>query len=161
MRLQSIDGATTFDLEIVRYQFPELESDEWDSNWLVISGSVVSAARSWNFFDPCLVTMEAHDLANWLAALANGRPTKERIFFTEPNLSFEAVAADAQSAELRVYFSLESKPPNVEAEIDEFFELFKIARNDLAQAARDLCRSLRRFPVRAGARLGVPPCTEA
>lgn len=35
MRLQSIDGATTFDLEIVRYQFPELENDEWDSNWLL------------------------------------------------------------------------------------------------------------------------------
>lgn len=161
MRLQSIDGATTFDLEIVRYQFPELENDEWESNWLVISGKVVSAKRSWRFVDPCLVTMEVHDLANWLSELAAGRSTKKRIFFTEPNLSFEAVAVGSQSAELRVYFWLESLPPNVEAEIDEFFELITVGLDDLAQAAHDLCKSLRFYPVRAGARLWVPPCTEA
>ena len=42
MRLQTTDGAKAFDLTIVRYQFPELENDEWDSNWLVISGHVVT-----------------------------------------------------------------------------------------------------------------------
>jgi hypothetical protein len=126
MRLQSTDGTKSFDLKIVRYQFSELENDEWDSNWLVISGHVATAERSWKFVDPCMLTMEAHDLANWLAESSTGKPAKERIFFTEPNMSFEFIGADAQSAQLRVYFALESLPPKVDAEIDEFFELFQM-----------------------------------
>lgn len=161
MRLQSTDRTKSFDLTIVRYQFPELENDEWDSNGLVISGHVVTGVRSWNFVDPCMLTMEAHDLANWLAEASTGTPAKERIFFTEPNLSFEFIGADAQSAQIRVYFALESLPPKVDAEIDEFFEPLQIGRDELAQAARELCKSLSRFPVRAGARQWVPRCSEA
>ena len=85
MRLQTTDGAKAFDLTIVRYQFPELENDEWDSNWLVISVHVVTGERSWNFVNPCMLTMEAHDLANWLA------------FRSGPN-HFSIFAADSWSA---------------------------------------------------------------
>ena len=105
MRLTNLDGTASFDLEILRYQFPELEHSDWDSNWLEVSGKVVTPARSWEFLDPCLLTMEAHDLANWLAAVVADKQTDARIFFTEPNLSFELVAADSEVIELRLYFA--------------------------------------------------------
>lgn len=151
----------TFDLELVRYQFPELEHDEWDSNWLVVSGKVVTAERSWNFSVPCLLTMEAHDLSHWLAECSVAKPAKERIFFTEPNLSFEVIVGDSQTVSVRIYFALESLPPGVDVEIDDFFEVFQVSRQTLALAQADLCRSLRQFPVRAGASLWVPPCADS
>lgn len=160
MTLRSIDGTKTFELEILRYQFPEIEHDAWDSNWLVMFGNVISNERSWNFTDPCLLTIEAHELANWLAELASGQPAPKTIDFTEPNLSFKAIGSDARSVVLRVYFAFESRPSKAVAESDDFFEVFRISRDDLAIAARDLCRSLRRYPIRAGARPWVSLCVE-
>jgi hypothetical protein len=130
MRIQNLDGTARFDLEIVRYQFPDLEHDEWDSNWLVVSGDVVTPARSWQFVDPCLVTMEAHDLANWLADVGSGKPTKLRIFFTEPNLSFEVIPRDSQTVELRLYFALKSLPPGVDADMTSSSNCFTLAEMD-------------------------------
>src|SRR5436309_2354225 len=128
MRLENLDGTAVFDLELLRYQLPELEHANWDSNWLVVSGKVVTPLRSWEFVDPCLLTMEAHDLANWLADLVAERQADARIFFTEPNLSFEVVAADSEVIKLRLYFACESLPPNVQADSDEFFEPISVSR---------------------------------
>ncbi|WP_420878293.1 WapI family immunity protein [Sphingobium yanoikuyae] len=39
-------------LEVEGYQFPDVPNDEWDSNWLVITGDAVLDGRSWRFRDP-------------------------------------------------------------------------------------------------------------
>jgi hypothetical protein len=142
------------------YEFPDLEVDDWDSNWLVVAGEVVTPARKWSFSDPCLLTMEVHDLANWLFALGSGTPPQSRLFFTEPNLSFETVSSDSETANLGVYFACESLPTGVNSDDGEFFELFVLNRRDIGKAAITLCRSLEQFPLRAGARLFHSPCWE-
>lgn len=160
MRLQSIDGSKLFVLRLVGYEFPDLENDDWDSNWLVVAIEVVTPVRKWSFSDPCLLTMEVHNLANWLFALRSGPPPERRIFFTEPNLSFESDSIDPETAELRVYFACESLPTGVDSDEGEFFELFVLNRSDIGKAAFTLCRSLEQLPLRAGARLFHSPCWE-
>lgn len=47
------------------YQFPHIESDEFDANWLVVEGLVAPAdERAWKFRDPALLTWEVEGLCN-------------------------------------------------------------------------------------------------
>lgn len=160
MRIQNLDGTARFELEILGYEFPNLEHDMWDANWLLISGKMVTPARSWQFVDPCLVTMEAHELAKWFADLGTRRPAESRIDFTEPNLSFEWMPSDSQTVELRLYLACNSLPPGVDTGDEEFFEPFHVTREELRDAANELCRAIANYPVRAGADHWSPPCRE-
>src|SRR5690349_7539523 len=108
MRLTNLDGTATFDREILRYQFPEIRAFGLGFELAGSLRQMVTPVRSWEFVDPRLLTMEAHNLANWLADIITDKQTDPRIFFTEPNLSFELVAADTEVIELRLYFALES-----------------------------------------------------
>jgi hypothetical protein len=61
MILKTIDGSE-FELQIAGYQFPEIQDDEWDSNWLMIRVMFYSETHKWEAVDPCLDTYEANDL---------------------------------------------------------------------------------------------------
>ena len=77
-------------MSIVRYQFPQTENDEWDSNWLIIEGHVSLGGRIWEFGDPCLTTFEAIRLADWMDAQAKGTAEQALCAFTEPILNSSA-----------------------------------------------------------------------
>ena len=74
MRLADHSG-NEFQLVILGYQHPDVHEDRWDSNWLVVSGTVATAAgRKWQFSAPCVTTFELEELADWLDELsADGR----------------------------------------------------------------------------------------
>src|SRR3954452_11841563 len=75
MQLASRDGHS-LDLKILGYQFPHLETQQYDSNWLIVSGNVTGPIGSWQFSDPFLLTYEAERLASWMDAVADGnRPS--------------------------------------------------------------------------------------
>ena len=94
MILQSRDFSA-FELRVAGYQFPDIESDEFDANWLVVEGLVAPAdERAWKFRDPALLTWEVEGLCNWLEAVASGQDVKESADFTEPNLRFEVAERD-------------------------------------------------------------------
>ncbi len=132
------DGGTALELRVVGYQFPDLEAgadprdpDSWDSNWLVIDGSVRTAAgTSWSFQDPALTTWEVAELAAWLEHVAAGAvppattpqeaeatvrievvPDDDQLraagwlTFLEPNLSFAVGSQAGEQVELLVAFS--------------------------------------------------------
>jgi hypothetical protein len=62
--LQSRDFSA-FELRVAGYQFPDIESDEFDANWLVVEGLVAPAdERAWKFRDPALLTWEVEGLCN-------------------------------------------------------------------------------------------------
>jgi hypothetical protein len=103
--------------------------------------------------------MEAHHLANWLGDVADGNPTR-RIFFTEPNLSFEVESVDPTKISLKLYFAAEALPPGVSTGDEEFYELFRVSPAEVRAAANELCQNLQPFPVRAGARQWAPPCRD-
>jgi hypothetical protein len=136
-----------FGLVITGYQFPEISNDEWDSNWLIIDGSVSLSGREWHFRDPCLTTFEAMRLADWLEACAQGKAPKPYCGFTEPNLQFDLVDAHT----VRVSFALESAPPWARQGDDWTKHGFNVPVGPaLVKAASELRYQLERFPVRGG-----------
>ena len=160
MILRSEKDQSEFELRLIGYQYPDIENEYWDANWLLISVRVNSPVASWTHTDPCLMTAEARDLANWLGDVAFDRQSRTRILFIEPNLSFEFVTRDADICELRLYFALESCPPGIEAYSDEFFLNFTVTTEGLRLAANQLCASLRNFPIRVNPPHLYPECRE-
>lgn len=123
MRLEG--GYISFELEVLGYQFPETTSEPYDSEWLNIQISLHHSGGRWADWvkiDPSLETVELQWLIDWLREVAsqssvfkNWRSARleSRMFFTEPNLSFEAHSdTHGESAlTLRVYLAAESIPP--------------------------------------------------
>jgi len=132
-------------LTIEGYQFPEIETDEWDSNWLIIAGEAVIDGRAWSFRDSCLTTFEVTRLAAWLDAVASCLPTHPFCGFTEPNLEFSR--PDRHSIWLG--FALESAPPWANHR-DEWYTYGVRLPVDasLHEAAANLRCQLARFPLR-------------
>src|SRR5262245_20140283 len=108
MKLAAPDGQS-LEMQIRGYQFPELETEQYDSNWLIIEGVATHPEGNWRFIDPCLLTYELRELADWLSELAAGRSLSDKLDFIEPNLGFEPTRV-AEQPLLRVYFELESRP---------------------------------------------------
>jgi hypothetical protein len=151
MKLQGEDGAM-FDLTIDGYQFPEIETDYWDSNWLMVRGQVNHPRGNWIFRDPCLTTFELEQLAIWLDGVANGVANPADGYFTEPNLHFEYVTIPVPA--IQVTFGYESAPPWLatdDARLDGAIVRFPLALNDLRVVSRSLRADLVKFPIR-----GVP-----
>lgn len=142
-----------FELRIAGYQFPELEGDEWDSNWLIVEVRVAPVdERPWKSTDPSLLTWEVERLSGWLEVLASGQAVEESADFVEPNLRFELVERVEDIFTIRVYFELESRPPWFfahEARMDDLWIDLHMDHEDLRTAAEDLRRDLAKFPPRA------------
>jgi hypothetical protein len=136
MRLASKDGQM-FEMRIVGYQFPHLETVEYDSNWLIIAGDVIHPNGSWRFSDPCLLTYEGKRLASWMESIAEGEPVESICGFIEPNLQFRAVLG-VDLRVLRVYFELEARPKWApkRAPKDDLWVEFPVAEVDLRSTAR-------------------------
>ena len=71
--LAGLEG-NELELRVVGYQFPDDDTDPWDSNWLLVSVRVVSPAGTWEVVDPCLTTWEAKHLVRWLVNAAARDP---------------------------------------------------------------------------------------
>ncbi|XAS75636.1 hypothetical protein V3G39_13385 [Dermatophilaceae bacterium Sec6.4] len=131
------DLRTSIELVVNGYQFPDIGSDDqpedpesWDSNWLIIHGTVTTGEGSpWSFQQPCLTTWEVAELADWFQNVAAGltpplppearEPDKASSYapagwltFTEPNLSFGVGAQSEARVQLLICLSHElAQPP--------------------------------------------------
>ena len=148
MRLINNDQ-TGFELDIVGYQFPELETEEYDSNWLLIRIIVKHPEGEWQSIAPSLLTYEAKELALWLEKIGKKEPVEEEIAFIEPNLSFKSVK---NGTYIRIYFELESRPSwaacNWANKMDLWLDV-ETKNNNLVEAAGNLNGQLLRYPQRA------------
>jgi hypothetical protein len=103
------------------YELDTPVGDEWDDNWLVISGAVTTPEQRWSFRDPCLLVGEAQLIADWLEAVAARRQVTSQpdehggprpsLVFTEPNLALSVTSYTADGAVVRVHLALEALPP--------------------------------------------------
>jgi hypothetical protein len=142
MLLAGLNGSLR--LRLMKYQFPSITDDDWDSNWLVVFGEVCLDGQVWQFEDPCLTTFEAARLADWLVCVFEGTQTGD-IGFVEPNLQFDFLGRSS----VRVSFRFESGPPwaGKDDKWDEHgFEV--TIGPQLAEAAKALRRQLIHFPER-------------
>ena len=139
---------SSFELEIVSYQFPQISKDRWDSNWLIIAGRVRLGARDWEFRDPCLTTFEVADLADWLDACVAGQPEFAYCAFTEPSLEFELV----DESTIRLELAIEAAPPWAEHDevLDGGYGVNIPVGPAIQEAANNLRKQLQQFPERAG-----------
>jgi hypothetical protein len=151
MKLSSASG-NAFELVVVGYEHPDITEGMWESNWLVVSGTVTRDDESWSFVDPCVTTFELADLADWLEKLADGSVDPPQMAFTEPNLEFSY--SHLVSPVLRVRFAHDSAPPRIRNS-DEAAEgivlEFPLSELDPRAAAADVRDALMDFPVRGGA----------
>ena len=138
-------------LELIGYQFPALETEPYDSNWLNIRIQATHPGGKWTATDPSLQTSEVARLADWLDGIAKGEiSAPSDLSFTEPNLRFELIAQPTPT--VRVYFELESRPTWASADIagmDDLWIDFPVDSRQLSDAAANLRDQLRRFPRRA------------
>jgi len=151
MMLSGSNGSV-FELDVIGYQFPTLETEEYDSNWLRIGIHAIHPKGHWRSVDPSLLTYELEHLARWFDSIGRGEPVQPDERFTEPNLSFRLVEGGPEGKVLRVYFELESRPGWARAEkapAEDLWVEFPLAEIDLSSAARDLRAALARFPQRA------------
>ena len=147
----SEDENTEFELKIIGYQFPRLENEPYDSDWLNITICVKHPRGSWTATDPSLMTDEVQDLIDWLEAIADGQTVDSDAYFTEPNLQFQLPDNDANK--LRVYFDLECRPSWAKSTFkddDELWVEFSVTPEILRNTAKSLRLQLEKFPTRVG-----------
>jgi hypothetical protein len=158
MRLSGINGET-FELKVLGYQFPELETAEYDSDWLrILIAAETPQGRRWSATDPSILTYELRELADWLARLGSTEPCAPELDFTEPNLSFQVIREGASEQVLRVFFELELRPgwaARATAPEEDLWLDFPIEPGMLGAAATSLREQLARYPER-GVQRGGP-----
>lgn len=163
--VEDVSGSTAVDLEIVGYQFPDYEPrdgelfDEWDANWLVVRGHLVTPEVTWSFRNPCLTTDEVARLGAWLRSVASGRVSAQAshrragIAFTEPNISVRLATREGDLRTLEWYFAQEASPPEASEEIrygDGHPVQTTVPAAELVHAAETWLAELARFPRRIG-----------
>jgi hypothetical protein len=146
LRLSGADGSF-FEMDIAGYQFPasvESPLPEYDLNWLLVRiHARDTEGHEWEATDPCLLTWELAELAEWLRKLSRNEPALSEIQFLEPCLWLEAVILIGSTFSLRIHLAFEFGYPaangagsRLEAEVQ-----FKMASEDFANAA-EACRDL-------------------
>lgn len=143
-----------FEMTVIGYQFPEILDEEYDSNWLIIEIRASSLEGSWSISNPCMLTIELVDLADWLDDVANGKGTiNTRLDFFEPCLCFEVTGLEPKK--LCVHLNEELKPVSLrdnDSNSDAAICIeFEITLETLKNAVTSLRDCLRDFPIRAGA----------
>ncbi len=161
MRLSG-NGKTSLHLSLEGYQFPNLLGTRFDSNWLIVRVEIHGASGSWTFVDPCLLTFEVEELAQWLRAAAEGDvpvvatrsdgQAASQLGFLEPFMGFGVAGRNHEVTSIRVHFSSGGAPPwrpDERAVVGwTFFEVFDVCAEDLRAAATNLEAQLTAFPER-------------
>jgi hypothetical protein len=149
MRITSASG-DEFQLVIVRYQFPDVHEDRWDSNWLIVNGTVAAAGEKWIFTDPCVTTFELADLADWFDGLAANGAEASAFEFTEPNLKFAYVPSPRA---VQLTLAHESAPASL-SELQRRAGVtveFPLSVQQTETFAAEIRQALHDYPIRGGA----------
>lgn len=161
MILSNEERQTEFELRVLGYQFPEVESCEYDANWLMIQVNVRTLSGSWSATDPCMLTWETHWLLNWLADLESNRENSPEISFLESNLMFRVEGKSEQAFDLRICVSGELGPRyDISEDMTPIEIPLHISVSDLRQCVLSLSRELGLFPVRAGRKRRCRPYSD-
>jgi hypothetical protein len=146
MKLINQDGSF-FALDAVGYQYPDIQDDYWESNWLVIQIQLQLLEQSWSIKDPCLTTFELQILLDWLHRFSINAPGNNSLGFTESYVQFEFIIDYNRGQSLRINYRL---PPNGrnnswKDNISIDFPLRRVPFNALVE---DLQAQLTKFPQR-------------
>ena len=120
MKLGSADG-DVLELSIDGYQFPDAQNLHQRFSWHMVSGRATNSTESWTFRWQALTCDESVRLGLWLREVADRWQLNDRraeqgplaIWFTEPNLRFEAHTGSLSSfMVITAQLDLEFRAPN-------------------------------------------------
>lgn len=120
MKLGSGDG-DFLELSIDGYQFPDAQNLQQRFSWHMVSGRATNSTESWAFRWQALTCDESVRLGLWLQEVADRLQRNDRragqdpwaIWFTEPNLRFEADAVSFSGfTVITAQLDLEFRAPN-------------------------------------------------
>src|SRR5512139_2612438 len=114
----------TFALAILGYQFPGLQSEPFDSNWLTVFIEARTAEGHWRATDPCLLTNEARELVSWLREAAAHVPAENPLEFTEPTIRFEIDASPTTTLCIHLGYGFE--PPWLRSDVGALCHSFTL-----------------------------------
>jgi hypothetical protein len=144
------EKGVTLELDAVGYQFPEIKSNYWDSNWLIVHGWAEHPLGAWSFNQACLTTLEVEHLARWLEAIEQPSDLIRPATFLEPLLEFSYVSSPSAAIEIRL--TRQCAPPWL-TEQDQRSEgivlSFPADKNSLSVNVNCLREWLARYPTRA------------
>ena len=149
MRITSAAG-DEFQLVIVRYQFPDVHEDRWESNWLIVNGTVAAAGEKWVFTEPCVTTFELADLADWLDELVTNGAEPSAFEFTEPNLKFTYVPSRRAVQLTLAHESAPTSMSELERRAGVTVE-FPLSGQQTETFAAEIRQALHEYPIRGGA----------
>ena len=149
MRITSAAG-DEFQLVIVRYQFPDVHEDRWESNWLIVNGTVGAAGEKWVFTEPCVTTFELADLADWLDELVTNGAEPSAFEFTEPNLKFTYVPSRRAVQLTLAHESAPTSMSELERRAGVTVE-FPLSGQQTETFAAEIRQALHEYPIRGGA----------
>ena len=149
MRITSAAG-DEFQLVIVRYQFPDVHEDRWESNWLIVNGTVAAAGEKWVFTEPCVTTFELADLADWLDELVPNGAEPSAFEFTEPNLKFTYVPSRRAVQLTLAHESAPTSMSELERRAGVTVE-FPLSGQQTETFAAEIRQALHEYPIRGGA----------
>lgn len=151
MRLTNSDGSL-FELKILGYAYPDILTEKYDSNWLIIEIEAVHPKGSWVARSTCLLTWEIEALAVWLEKIHLGQEVKPLQKFIEPEMEFEILEISSSAKFLRVYVEFGLRPKWAPWESGTWKEVwlqFTILEIDLEKAISLLRQQLAQYPMRA------------
>lgn len=136
------------ELRPLRYEFADVQGDEYDDNWLVIGGRARSGTDEWGFEEPAMLVSEARELADWLDAIGAGRAetVAPELDFLEPSIALSLVGSGADSCTIEVGLGLECAPPSPRSDASSI--LLTATPGALLSAAVALRHELSAFPGR-------------
>jgi hypothetical protein len=144
----------------IRYEFPDASpSSDWDADWLVIEGEVVSTGGEWSFQNAALSARECPSLGAWLIQVTEaGVPVTEpdddpSLTFLEPSLAFSVGSYEDQGVRLRVHLSHLAAPPwqDIDDKLNTwaFFIELDLDRSELVRAAEEWSNEADAYPRRS------------
>jgi hypothetical protein len=153
LRLSGADGSF-FEMDIAGYQFPaDVKSPlpEYDLNWLQVHiHARDSNGHEWEATDPCLLTWELAELAEWLGKHARGEDASSSIEFLEPCLCLEIVPVSNSKIALKLHLAYELCHSKEDATgMQSAVVCLGMMLEELENSIEDLTVSARAYPVRS------------
>jgi len=139
-----------FEMTVAGYEFPHLEHEPFDADWLDVHVNVIHSRGAWSKNYPCVLTWELAGLAEWLESIAETNPPYSERRFMEPELRFEWFGEGMNTLRVHLHYSLRPSwsPYHGPNEEKDLYVQFTLTPDNLSQATTSLRGEIKQFPVR-------------
>ena len=145
------DDKNIAEMEILGYQYPQIDDKDYDGNWLNIGLDVKSEKGNWRTVDPSLLTSEVEDfmlaIVDLLGKQVYGEDGEIEPLFIEPNLSFVLKLNGNGTVLFKMFFGAESRP-NFWPKNEDCCLQGVMSEEAVTKIAQGLKAELARFPKR-------------